>query len=1193
MAHYRRFAPIAALLLVVALLAQGQPRALAAGGTTEFPLGQRMIFFSADGMRPDYVDKYARSMPTFSRLKREGIRGDNGMLSQAPPNTGAGWNTMMTGAWPGVTGSQNNSFHKVGDTILTRSRPYDYAQIQAETLAEVAEKSGKKVAMLEWVGSLPTPRIRGPVVEFNNQYSGRGVIASYDIPGVNQELARELGVINNKVTLTDAAGWTGAPESFSPAKQTELLVTTSVPSGTQSLRDEARYSIYIYDSTNDGKTNYDRIAIPTDESRNLGTQQRVIIGPQQWAEIKLQLPQATAPGNRIAGFYIKTVDLAPDLSRFRLFFSNVQRGRARWIEREPGFNLEDYIAVNFPTYTAADFGPIEVGLVDDPTYVEQGLMWSNYASAVSNYVLKEYNPDVVFAGVPTTDEFSHQYMALGTPGTPVSGKGNPRDVSRYDGFIRMAYEEADKTLARLISLMPRNTAVFSGADHGFAPHWKGINANQVLADAGLLTFDSSGRVNPDAKAIAYIAGGAANIYINLAGRERAIPVPNANPAANYPQVAQADYEKVRQQIIDAFANLRDTDGARPIDRIFRKEETRNLMTEGVVQHLMHPTRTGDVVVFALPPYQYDAAAAGTKLSDVPFYGQHGYMPDMVDLKRNINMHAAFYAWGPNINRGVVKGMTVVDMAPSAAFYLGIQAPEQAEGNIRLDLFRMSQSLKHVAASTVSDFHGQIEPINSTVDTITVSTGGLAFIKTMVREDEARDRGGPRMLLAGGDSIGATPLISAFKEDFPTLEAMNAAGFTADGIGNHNYDRGQEHMSRVAAAARFPFLSANTVFADSGRQVPWARPSIMMTLNGVKVGLIGITNPEAFTLVNPSGVQNLKLLDPVAAVRAEAPKLRQQGAQVLMVVIHSGAEEYTSSTDPYYVRGKPVGPAISLASSLNPSEIDVIVADHTDVKVREVVNGILIVENRSKGVTFSDIDLYVDPRGGVVYKTAKVRPAWNLGVTPDPAVNAVVQKYAEEIKPFLAQIVGESAILITRSRGGESPMGNLVADAIRTRYGTQIALVNSGGLRADIDPGPISYGEVFNVLPFGNQSVTLKLTGRQVLQALENGVSDVSGSAGRFAQVSGVYFTYDPARPVGQRVVGAFLDKERTQAIDPNATYSLATIDFLLGGGDNYTMLAQGTEKATRDILVNDLITYIGANRPTNPQVEGRIQRFTP
>lgn len=1186
--YYRRVLPSTALILLLALLVQGQPRALAAPAGASGPLAQQMIIFASDGMRPDLIDKYADVMPTYSRLKSQGMRGDNGMLSQAPPNTGAGWTTMMTGAWPGLTGAQNNTMHKNGDTILTRSRPYDYADIQAETLAEVMEKGGKKVAMFDWVASLPTPRIKGPVVNYQTFYSGRGILSNFDVPNANLQLAKDLGLIYNKTTLADAQGWTGAPQTFAPAKESELLLTTSVPSGTQQLRDEIRYSIYIYDSTDDGKVNYDRVAIPLDESKNLGNENRVILGPQQWVNIKTLLPQEKAPGNKLAGFYLKTVDLAPDLSHFRLYFSSIVRGNARWLEREPAFNLEDFINSRFKTYVAADFGPIEAGLIDDATYVEQGLMWGDWFYEVSKWVIEEQRPDVVFAGAPTTDEFSHQYMALATPGLPVSGMGDPSRVGYYENFIKRAYASSDGALGHLTRMMPKDTAVFAGADHGFAPHYKGINANQVLADAGLLTFSATGQVNPDAKAIAYIAGGAANIYINLAGRERAIPIPNTTPVANYPQVPAGEYEAVRKQIIDAFAALRDADGANPIDRIFRKEETRNLMTEGVAQHMMHPTRTGDVVVFARPPYQYDAAEAGKKLSNVPFYGQHGYMPDMVDLKRNINMHAAFIAWGPNIPHGVIKGMTVVDMAPSAAFYLGMQAPEQSEGNVRLDLFKLPGGMKQVSASTVSDFHGQIEPTTATVDGLTVSTGGLAYLKGLSIEDQARD-GGPRLLLTGGDSIGATPLISAFQEDFPTIEGMNYAGFTADGIGNHNYDRGKDHMARIASAAAFPFLSANTIFADTGKQVPWAKPSILVTMNGVRVGLIGVTNPEVPTLVSPSAIANLKFTDPVPAIKTEAASLRRQGAQVVMALFHGGAIQYSASTDPYYVKGNPEGPAIDLAKALAPGEIDVLVADHTDVKVRAVINGILVVENLSKGRTISDIDVYVSPRDGVVYKTAKVRSTWNMGVVPDPRVKASVDKYAAAIKPIFNEVVGESALVITRSRGGESLMGNFVTDALRAKYGAQIALQNSGGLRADIDAGPVSYGEVFNVLPFGNQSVTLNLSGQGVLAALENGVSDFSGSAGKFVQVSGVYFTYDQSKPVGQRVVSAFLDAARTQPLDPSATYSVVTNDFMLTGGDGYTMLAQGTDKATRDILVNDVIEYVRAHVPINPVLEGRIQ----
>lgn len=1186
--HRRASALLAALVMVASLLVAAPLANAAPAMQASSALGQRMIFFSADGMRSDLVDKYARDMPTYSQIKRTGTRGQNGMLPQAPPNTGAGWTTMITGAWPGTSGAQNNTYHKNSDTILTRARPYDYKDINAETLAEVAEKGGKKVAMLEWVASLPTPRIKGPMINFSTLYSGRGILANYDVPNVNQQLVKDLGLIYNKTTLTDAAAWSGAPQSFSPPKQTDLLISTTVPSGTQQIRNDLVYNLYIYDSTDDGQTNYDRVAIPRDGSKDLGNENRVILGPQQWANIKLVLPQAQAPGNKLAGFYIKTVDLAPDLSRFRLYFSNVQRGNARWIEREPAFNLEDYINDAFPTYTAADFGPIEAGLVDDATYVEQGLKWGDWFRPVSQYILNEYKPDVLFGGFPTTDEFSHQYLALATPGLPVSGNGDPNRVPYYDNIIKTAYVAADRTLGQLRSLMPRDTAVFAGADHGFAATYKAINANQVLADAGLLTFDSSGRPTPDSKAIAYVAGGAANIYINLQGREKAIAIPNSSPAANYPQVAPADYEAIRQRIIDAYNNLRDSDGSKPIDRIFKKEDTRNLVVEGVTQHLLSPTRTGDVVVFSAAPYQYDAAEPGKAISNAPFFGQHGMMPDQVDLTRSVNMHPAFYAAGPNIRSGIVRGMTSVDMAPSAAFYLGLPAPEQSEGQVRLDLFRLRSALRQVPLSTISDFHGQIEPTTASVDGLTISTGGLAYLKTLFNEDAKRD-GGQRILLSGGDSIGASPLISAFKGDLPTIEAFNAAGFTADGVGNHNYDAGQQQFQNLAAAAQYPFLSANTVYSDTGAIPPFVKPSLLLHVNGVHVGIVGASNPELPTLVNPAGIQNLKFTDPAPAIQAEAAKLRRQGAQVVIAVFHGGATNYTSSNDPYLVKGAPQGPAIDLAQALPANTIDLLVADHTNVKVNTVVNGVLIVENLSKGLTYSDIDLWVDARGRVAYKTARIRPAWNMGVTPDPAVKAVVDKYAAEIKPIFNEVVGESATTITRSRGGESPMGDLVTDALRKTYGMQIALQNSGGLRADIDPGPITYGEAFGVLPFGNQSVTLNLKGSQVLAALENGVSDVSGSAGKFIQVSGVYFTYDPSKPVGQRVVAAFLNAARTQPLDPNASYSVVTNDFMVQGGDGYTMLAQGTNIATRNILLNDFVDYLRANRPVNPQVEGRIQ----
>jgi 2',3'-cyclic-nucleotide 2'-phosphodiesterase (5'-nucleotidase family) len=198
----------------------------------------------------------------------------------------------------------------------------------------------------------------------------------------------------------------------------------------------------------------------------------------------------------------------------------------------------------------------------------------------------------------------------------------------------------------------------------------------------------------------------------------------------------------------------------------------------------------------------------------------------------------------------------------------------------------------------------------------------------------------------------------------------------------------------------------------------------------------------------------------------------------------------------------------------------------------------------------------------------------------------VKNANDQIKPILGEQVGTAPALVDRSRGAESKMGDLVSDALRATYQVDVALQNSGGLRADFNVGPITKGDVFAVLPFGNIVVTGKLKGSDLLAALENGVSDVSGTAGRFVQLSGVRFAYDPAAPVGKRVLWAVMSDGK--ALDPNATYTVATNDFMTVGGDGYTSLTRMIDPISREQLWEAAANYVKSLGTVNPQTEGRI-----
>jgi len=638
-----------------------------ARGQAVAPSASHVIFFVADGMRPDLMERYARegAMPTFAEMLENGASGENGLLPAFPPNTGVGWTTLATGAWPSVHGSTNNTFHIAGTDFTRRTSAFGPGVIQAETIVEAAERAGKKVLVFEW----PAGRyyeMKGPAVDFRSFFSRRGVLVNYDLPG-QPEGAKAFGLEYQRITLTGATGWRNVPRSFSPPKEALLIIPTTL----ERINPTRTYSLYIYDSTDDGTVNYDHVLVAPGKDGDAAV---VVLKRGNLYEVKVRLLDG-----RTAGFYLKVIDLSPDLTRFRLYFTSISRVNANNPE------LEEFLAERFPTSTGADYAPLEAGIIDEETYVQQGLQWEAAHWPMLRYLIATTMPDLVLVGYPVTDEFSHQFLALVTPGAPVYDDAD-RDrrpdgrVAAREGYLRRAYAGADRTLALVRSLMPRDAAVFVSSDHGFAPTWKAINASTVLRDLGLQEEEQGSNCLPrkasDA-AKACWAGGTVQIYLNVKGRD--------------PQgvISPGQYGAVRSRVVSAFRSLEDPETGQPvIAQVLVKEETERIALgpDGVVAFL-HPWRTGDVVAVARPPYQFDAATPGKKVADAPFFGQHGFLPNLVDLRRNINLRSVFLASGPGIPAGKkIKGIRMIDVAPTIAEVLGIPRPAQAQGRVLAELF---------------------------------------------------------------------------------------------------------------------------------------------------------------------------------------------------------------------------------------------------------------------------------------------------------------------------------------------------------------------------------------------------------------------------------------------------------------------------------------------------------------------------
>jgi 2',3'-cyclic-nucleotide 2'-phosphodiesterase (5'-nucleotidase family) len=1206
---------------------------------------KKAILFASDGMRPDLMERYARKgiMPTFKDLLKRGVAGDNGLLQGFPPNTGVGWHTLATGTWPGEHGSTNNTFHRTGDAFNNTTSFATPGILQADTLLQSAERAGKTVVAVEWVAARGlVPALQGPVVDFRTFIGGRGIALNFDLPG-QPALAQSFGVQYQRQELAAAAGWTNVPASFSPAKQATLNHNNSQIPG------NGLWDIYIYDSTNNGSVNYDRVLIVNSADAKDGSKAVANLGRGDWADAKVTLASGGLAG-RTAGFYTKLIDLNNDASRFRIYFTSVQRVNATYNALGPAGSdaFAEKLARDFPTSTAADFAPLEALIVDEDTYVEQGLKWADAHWAYLEYIFGPLGvkADMLFLGNPVTDEFQHQFLGLLVP-KDIDGRANPyydnvdgmgakdRRLDEREGYIRAAYHEADATLGLGRKLMgKKDTTVMASSDHGFAPQWLAINARKILFDAKVTNTVTGAQVSlhpsgnpalvppapsplsncrngdPGDLAKACWAGGTVQIYVNPT-----LP-------------AGITYEAVRTAARNAFANLTDPGvaGQRPsstnaqvIARILNKEELRNV--DGT--DALHPNRSGDVVVVSRPPYQFDAATNNQNIAFSQFFGQHGYLPNLVNLKRDVNLHGTFVAAGPGIRdrNKDIKGVRAIDVAPTLAFVLGIPAPQNARGRILYDIVTKADDLRELTILQVSDWHGQIPPLAEAADSVgpTFGIGGAAFLKPwfdLYRREAERNS---HITVAAGDSIGATPPISAFFGDRPAIEMMNAMGFGADGLGNHNFDVNEAYMrGTIAPLANFPFLSSNVVDAAGNTPAEWQKSKLFRFGGDLDLALIGFTNDDAKLLTRPTAWGPFDIANSTSSVNAEISKYldrrgKRERAEVIVAMGHLGATAGSLTA--------PTGPAVDLADAAGIQRLDAVVADHTDQQALSFrPNGVLLTENRSKGLRFTRLRLVADPdQNKVVYKTADFHRPWNIGMTADPAIQARINQLNTELAPILGTQIGTSGVAVPRAdkcgrpdgRLCESRVGNVVTDAMRTTYLTDFALTNSGGLRADLTcpaadladdfcpayatpppPFTITRGSVLGVLPFGNIVVTLSLNGAELKTMLENGVSQMPGANGRFPQVSGLCFTYDIQQPANSRVTAAVrqaADGSCTGApIDLTAasTYSMAENDFIADGGDGYPVFRP--RMTTREIMDEAVADYITANSPIAAPLQDRI-----
>lgn len=464
----------------------------------------------------------------------------------------------------------------------------------------------------------------------------------------------------------------------------------------------------------------------------------------------------------------------------------------------------------------------------------------------------------------------------------------------------------------------------------------------------------------------------------------------------------------------------------------------------------------------------------------------------------------------------------------------------------------------------NDFHGALEPRPDSRGTL---RGGAAAVAATVKRAMAECK--PRcetILLDGGDMFQGTPASNlAFGR--PVVELYNALGYTAAALGNHEWDWGRDSLRARMRQARYKILGANIRYED-GRDVEWIPDDTLVTRGRLKVGVIGLATLSTPRSTRISNVAGLRFDPPAPIVDARARALRARGADVVVVTDHAGAL-YCEPNDNRQCSGE----IVDLAGAVT-ERVDAIVSGHTHSYVDTTVRGIPIVQARSRGTAIDIVDLAVRrPSGGgpaeVRTLGSEVRDVLTDSLPADSAAARIVRRAVAAVASRVSQRVGEVAEDMPRPYlGSQTALGNFVADAQRWAGKGDVAVMNNGGLRADLRAGPATYGVLFEVQPFANILYRVTVRGDALRRYLDRLVATERPNV----HVSGVTIAYDPSAPRGSRVVQATLDGGRQ--IRDDSTYSIVMNDFMVTGGDGLGLGADALSTVNLSIIDLDaLINY--------------------
>jgi 5'-nucleotidase len=517
---------------------------------------------------------------------------------------------------------------------------------------------------------------------------------------------------------------------------------------------------------------------------------------------------------------------------------------------------------------------------------------------------------------------------------------------------------------------------------------------------------------------------------------------------------------------------------------------------------------------------------------------------------------------------------------------------------------------------LNDFHGALEPPTGSAGRLgpsgTPEFGGVEYLATHVRALEATNPNS--LFVSAGDLIGATPLTSALFHDEPTIEAFNLMGLDYNGVGNHEFDEGVDELLRMQnggchpvdgcqdgdgfAGAEFDFLAANVAYKDSGDTI--FPPYAIHKFDGVKVGIVGMTLEGTPQIVTPAGISTVDFFDEADSVNALVPVLQKQGVETIIVLLHEGGRVDTAGNgagagvDRINDCANPTGALPPIVDRMNDA-IDVVVTGHTNWAVNCVIDGKIVTGAAANGRVVTDIDLTVSrATKDVVDATVNNTPVSRL-LAKATDLTALVDKYKTLSAPLANRVVGTASadLLRANNTAGESALGDVIADsqlaatAPASLGGSVVAFMNPGGIRADVAAGSVTYSELFTVQPFNNVLTVVTCTGAQIEALLEQ---QFNGGNGVLQVSKGFSYTYDATRTAGDRIDPSTIKIDGTSLV-ASQPYRVTTNNFLVTGGDGFSVFTQCTDPLGGEIDLDALVRYFETNSPVAPGPQNRITRI--